>query len=72
MYYLYNLNFQIVAQKGKPIPCIEHFEIAFKCAKCPNKDCFEYFLLADPFFVCWIKYQYMYHEVKKVGVLFDK
>jgi hypothetical protein len=42
-YGLYNLSFQIAAQKGKPIPCIEHFEIAFKCAKCPNKDVLIFF-----------------------------
>ncbi len=43
--------FQIAAQKGKLIPRIEHFEIAFKCANCPNKDCLN-ILLGDPFFVC--------------------
>jgi hypothetical protein len=30
---------QIEAQKGKLIPCIEHSEIAFRCAKCPSKAC---------------------------------
>lgn len=43
--------FQIATHKGKLIPCIEHFQIAFKFAKCPNKDCLN-ILLVDPFFVC--------------------